>query len=197
MKVIDIDGDSFAEADYGLVVDTNSSAQELNSKLDALAQAGLQNQLLSFSTVMKLYSSASLAEKQRMIEKDERAIQERQAQAQQQQMQQEQQIEQAKLQEKQMEMQMKDMLNQRDNETKILVATIQAEARVRDDEDGDGINPEYSPEAKEKLLESMRQFDSKMQLERDRFNFEKKKHEDDIAVKKQQIASRPKTTTKK
>lgn len=197
MKVIDIDGDSFAEADYGLVVDTNSSAQELNSKLDALAQAGLQNQLLSFSTVMKLYSSASLAEKQRMIEKDERAIQERQAQAQQQQMQQEQQIEQAKLQEKQMEMQMQDMLNQRDNETKILVATIQAEARVRDDEDGDGINPEYSQEAKEKLLESMRQFDAKMQLDRDRFNFEKKKHEDDIAVKKQQIASRPKTTTKK
>ena len=197
MKVIDIDGDSFAEADYGLVVDTNSSAQELNSKLDALAQAGLQNQLLSFSTVMKLYSSASLAEKQRMIEKDERAIQERQAQAQQQQMQQEQQIEQAKLQEKQMEMQMKDMLNQRDNETKILVATIQAEARARDCEDGDGINPEYSPEAKEKLMESMRQFDQKMQLDRDRFNFEKKKHEDDIAVKKQQIASRPKTTTKK
>ena len=197
MKVIDIDGDSFAEADYGLVIDSNSSAQELNSKLDALAQAALQNQTLSFSSIMKLYSSASLAEKQRMIEKDERALMERQQQAQQQQMQQEQQIEQAKLQEKQMEMQIKDMLNQRDNETKILVATIQAEARVRDDEDGDGINPEYSPEAKEKLMESMRQFDQKMQLDRDRFNFEKKKHEDDIAVKKQQIASRPKTTTKK
>ena len=197
MKVIDIDGDSFAEADYGLVIDSNSSAQELNSKLDALAQAALQNQTLSFSSIMKLYSSASLAEKQRMIEKDERNLQERQAQAQQQQMQQEQQIEQAKLQEKQMEMQMKDMLNQRDNETKILIATIQAEAKVRDDEDGDGINPEYSQEAKEKLLESMRQFDQKMQLERDRFNFEKKKHDDDIAVKKQQIASRPKTTTKK
>ena len=112
-------------------------------------------------------------------------------------MQQQQQIEQAKLQEKQMEMQMQDMLNQRDNETKVLVATIQAEARVRDDNDGDGINPEYSPEAKEKLLESMRQFDAKLQLERDKFNFDKKKHEDDIAVKKQQIASRPKTPSKK
>lgn len=197
MKVIDIDGDSFAEADYGLVIDSNSSAQELNSKLDALAQAALQNQTLSFSSIMKLYSSASLAEKQRMIEKDERSLMERQQQAQQQQMQQEQQIEQAKLQEKQMEMQMQDMLNQRDNETKILVATIQAEARIKDDEDGDGINPDYSPEAKEKLMESMRQFDQKMQLDRERFNFEKKKHEDDIAVKKQQIASRPKTTTKK
>jgi hypothetical protein len=116
---------------------------------------------------------------------------------QEQQLQQQQQIEQARLQEKQMEMQMQDMLNQRDNETKVLIATIQAEARVRDDNDGDGINPEYSPEAKEKLLESMRQFDAKLQLERDKFNFDKKKHEDDIAVKKQQIASRPKTTTKK
>jgi len=31
---------------------------------------------------MKLYSSSSIAEKQRLIEKDEKAIQERQAQAQ-------------------------------------------------------------------------------------------------------------------
>ena len=197
MKVIDIDGDSFAEADYGLVIDSNSQAQELHSKLDTLAQAALQNQTLSFSTIMKLYNSASLAEKQRMVETDERKLQERQQQMQQQQLQQQQQIEQARLQEKQMEMQMQDMLNQRDNETKIMVATIQAEARVRDDEDGDGINPEYSQEAKEKLMESMRQFDQKMQLEREKFSFEKIKHHDDIAVKKQQIASRPKTTPSK
>lgn len=197
MKVIDIDGDSFAEADYGLVIDSNSQAQELHAKLDTLAQAALQNQTLSFSTIMKLYNSASLAEKQRMVETDERKLQERQQQMQEQQLQQQQQIEQARLQEKQMEMQMQDMLNQRDNETKVLVATIQAESRVKDDNDGDGINPEYSSEAKEKLMESMRQFDAKLQLERDKFNFDKKKHEDDIAVKKQQIASRPKTTTKK
>lgn len=197
MKAIDIDGDVFAEADYGLVIDSDSKAQELHGKLDTLAQAALQNQTLSFSSIMKLYNSASLAEKQRMIEKDERELQERQAQAQQQQQEMEMQMQQAKMQEKQMEMQMQDMLNQRDNETKIMVASIQAEARVRDDQDNDGITPDYSPEAKEKLMETMRQFDQKMQLERERFAFEKQQHQDNIAVKKQQIAAKPKTTTKK
>ena len=197
MKVMDIDGDVFAEADYGLVIDSDTKSQELHAKLDTLAQAALQNQTLSFSSIMKLYNSASLAEKQRMIEKDERALQERQAQTQQQQQEMEMQMQQAKMQEKQMEMQMQDMFNQRDNETKIMVASIQAEARVRDDQDNDGISSEYSPEAKEKLMETMRQFDQKMQLERERFAFEKQQHQDNIAVKKQQIAAKHKTTTKK
>lgn len=195
IKAIDLDGDVFAEADYGLVIDSNSQAQELHAKLDTLAQAALQNQTLSFSTIMKLYNSASLAEKQRMIEEDERIIQERQAQAQQQQMQHEQQLEQAKLQEKQMEMQHEDQLNQRDNETKILIASMQAEAKLMD-ESSDGIQPEYSQEAKEKLLESMRQFDARLALDKDRLAFEERKHKDDIAVKKQQIHSRKSTTSK-
>lgn len=195
IKAIDLDGDVFAEADYGLVIDSNSQAQELHAKLDTLAQAALQNQTLSFSTIMKLYNSASLAEKQRMIEEDERIIQERQAQAQQQQMQHEQQLEQARLQEKQMEMQHEDQLNQRDNETKILIASMQAEAKLMD-ESSDGIQPEYSQEAKEKLLESMRQFDARLALDKDRLAFEERKHKDDIAVKKQQIHSRKSTTSK-
>lgn len=195
IKAIDLDGDVFAEADYGLVIDSNSQAQELHAKLDTLAQAALQNQTLSFSTIMKLYNSASLAEKQRMIEEDERIIQERQAQAQQQQMQHEQQLEQAKLQEKQMEMQHEDQLNQRDNETKILIASMQAEAKLMD-ESSDGIQPEYSQEAKEKLLESMRQFDARLALDKDRLAFEERKHKDDIAVKKQQIHSRKSSTSK-
>lgn len=194
LKFIDIEGDSFAEADYGLVVDTSSHAQDLNSKLDMLAQAALQNQTLSFSTIMKLYNSSSLAEKQKMVELDEKKLQDRQAQMQQEQMQIQQQMEQMKIQEKQMEMQQEDMLNQRDNETKILIATIQAESRIQDD--NDGISPEYSQEAKDKLLESMRQFDEKMRLEREKLSFDEKKHKEDLAVKKQQISTR-KITTKK
>lgn len=196
IKAIDIDGDIFAEADYGLVIDSTSQTQELHSKLDTLAQAALQNQTLSFSTIMKLYNSASLAEKQRMVESDERKLQERQAQMQQQQMQHEQQMEQARIQDNQMKMQQEDLLNQRDNETKIMIATIQAEARVRDDVDNDGINPDYSPEAKEKLLESMRQFDAKMKLERDRLAFDERKHKDDVSLKQKQISAKKTTTTK-
>ena len=68
--IVDIDGDEFAESDYGLVVDNSNGSQELNSKLDLLAQAALQNQALDFSAIMKLYSSASLAEKQKIIERN-------------------------------------------------------------------------------------------------------------------------------
>lgn len=81
---MEIDGDEFAEADYGLLVDNSQGSQELKGKLDMLAQAALQNQTLNFSTIMKIYGSSSMAEKQRFIEKNEQDLQERQAQAQQQ-----------------------------------------------------------------------------------------------------------------
>ena len=87
---MEIDGDAFAECDYGLVVDNSRGVQELQQKLETLAQAALQNQTLSFSTIMKLFMSASIAEKQRFVEVDERNIkqqhqQELEMQAQQQQ----------------------------------------------------------------------------------------------------------------
>ena len=125
-QIVTIDGDEFAEADYGLIVDNSQGSQELNSKLDMLAQAALQNQSLDFSAIMKLYSSASLAEKQRLIENNERQIQERNQQLQQQQAQIEEQKNQAALQMKQAELDQKREANQLDNETKLLIAQIQA-----------------------------------------------------------------------
>ena len=192
MRVMEIDGDEFAEADYGLVVDSSNGVQELNSKLDTLAQAALQNQTLSFSTIMKLFSSSSLAEKQRLVEKDERSIQERQAQAQQQQLQiQQQEIEQ-KAQMEQAKMQQEDALNQRDNETKILIAQMQAYSKNSED---DGIiEPEYSQEAKDKLMEQIREFNEKIKLDRERLEFDKDKARSDAKLKEEQIN---KTTQKK
>lgn len=179
-RIVDIDGDEFAEADYGLVVDNSNGMQELNQKLDTLAQAALQNQTLSFSTIMKLFSSSSLAEKQRLVEKDERNIQERQAQAQQQQAQiQQQEIEQ-KAQLEQAKMQQEDALNQRDNETKILIAQINASSKG--EEDG-VIEPEFSEEARANLLEKMRQFDERLKLDREKLAFDKDKHREDNQLK--------------
>lgn len=185
MRVMNIDGDEFAEADYGLVVDNSSGIQELNSKLDTLAQAALQNQTLSFSTIMKLFNSSSLAEKQRLVEKDERNIQERQAQAQQQQLQMQQQEIEQKTQIEQAKMQQEDMLNQRDNETKILIAQMQAYSK--DNEDDGIVEPEYSQEAKDKLMESMRQFDERIKLDRERLEFDKDKARSDARLKEKQI----------
>ena len=187
MRVMDIDGDEFSEADYGLVVDNSNGVQELSSKLDTLAQAALQNQTLSFSTIMKLFSSSSLAEKQRLVEKDERSIQERQAQAQQQQLQVQQQEIEQKSQMEQAKMQQEDMLNQRDNETKILIAQINASSK---EEDGI-VEPEYSQEAKDKLMENIRQFDERIKLDRERLEFDKSKAKEDARLKEKQINKKP------
>ena len=186
MRVMDIDGDEFAESDYGLLVDNGQGTQELSQKLDMLAQAALQNQTLSFSTIMKLYNSSSLAEKQRIVENDERKIQERNAQAQQQQLEVQQQEAQMKQEAEMAKMQLEDTLNQRDNETKILVAQIAASVKVNQG-DTDGIQEPMSEEAREKLKEQIRQFNAKLELDRERLNFDRDKAKTDAELKRQQI----------
>lgn len=189
-RVTDIDGDEFAEADYGLVVDNSNGTQDLNQRLDSLAQAALQNQLVSFSTIMKLYGSSSIMEKQRFVENDERKAQERQAQ----QAQAEQQLRESELQQKtaieQAKLQQEDLLNQRDNETRIIVANISSEAN-------DGIQePEYSQEARDKLAESIRQFNERLQLDKDKLNFEKHKADVDASIKREAIRNKKVTSSK-
>lgn len=128
VRIMEIDGDEFAECDYGLVIDNSSDSQNLKQKIDMLAQAALQNQSVSFSSVMKLYNSSSLAEKEHMIKKSEQEMQERARQQQQQEAQlQQMQIEQA-AQTAERQMAFQDQINQRDNDTRIEVARINAQA---------------------------------------------------------------------
>ena len=180
MQVMNIDGDEFAECDYGLVLDNGQASQKLNSQLDMLAQAALQNQALSFSSIMKLYGSASLSEKQKMIENEERQRMEQQQQQIQQQNELQQQQIQQQAQAKQAEMEQKERQNIRDNETKVLVAEIQAEAW---DDWNDGVGEPDDANSKAELAEKMRQFDEKIKLDREKFEFEKVKHKEDNALK--------------
>lgn len=186
-RIAEIDGDEFAESDYGLVVDYSNGLQDLNQKLDTLAQAALQNQMISFSTIMSLFNSYSLAEKRRLIENDERRIQERQAQ----QAQMEQQMKEAELQQQaaleQAKLEQEDALNQRDNETRILVANI---SHLQDD----GIEEPMSMEAAEKLRESMRQFDARLALDKEKLQLEKHKAETDAQIKREALTVKRKTT---
>lgn len=191
MRIMDIDGDEFAEADYGLVVDNSQGTQELAQKLDMLAQAALQNQTLSFSTIMRLYSSSSLAEKQRLVEKDEQAIQARNAQAQQQQMQAQQQIVQLENEQRLAEMQQKEQANIRDNETKIIVAQIQANSKE------DGISEPETDEDRANLREKIREFDEKMRLEKEKLSFEREKHSDDVRIKEKSLKKNKNTNSNK
>lgn len=183
IRFIDIDGDEFAEADYGLVVDNDKGVQELSQKLDMLAQAALQNQSLSFSSIMKLYSSSSLAEKQRLIEKSEREIKEQNSQLQQQQIEAQNKVVEAETERFKEELSLKDQINIRDNETKLAVAQMQMYSKVQD-----GIQePEYSQEAKDKLEQQIKEFNDKLKLDKEKLDFEKKKHEDEITIKRKSL----------
>ena len=127
-RIMEIDGDEFCESDYGLVVDNSQDIQKLNSQIESIAQAMAQNGEVKFSRLLKMYSTESMSEKIKILEDSEKQFQQQQEQAQQQQMQIEQQKIQAEQQAKQAEMQQKDIINQRDNETKIKVAEINSQA---------------------------------------------------------------------
>ena len=195
-KMIDIDGDEFAECDYGIVVDSSNDVQNLNQKIEGLAQAALQNQALDFSTIMKLYTSASLAEKQRMVEDSEQRKQQEMQQQQQQQMQMQQQAMQAQQEAAQKQLEYNDLINQRDNETKVLVAEINSQAEFAvlqlknhltemDMEEKENTDIQAT---KQKLMEEMRQFDSKIALEREKVAL--KKREIDEKIKQNRITKK-------
>ena len=187
----DIDGDEFAECDYGLIVDNSNGSQELNQKLDMLAQAGIQNGM-SFSTIMKLYTTRSLAEKVRIVENDERRRQEMQQQQQQQEMQ----IRQQELQMKQIiaehEKEVEYKMHQEDNETKVVVAKINSRAEELRMSILNHDNAEANDIEREKLSENARQFNEKLKLDDKKLDIERQKQKDDARIKEKQISAKNK-----
>ena len=191
LQISEIDGDEFAENDYGLIVDSSNATQKLNSKMDILAQAALQNQALGFSTIMKLYGSCSLAEKQRMVEANEKRIQEQQQQQQQQQME----IQQMQIQQQasteQARMEQEYKMNSENNETKILIAEINSQAEAdrlalmnKDYAEEDV----YTQKDKAELAEKIREFDMRLKFDREKLAYEKTKTKKDQALKSKQIS---------
>jgi len=124
IAMLDVDGDEFSEMDYDIIVDNDMGDQELKQKLESLAQAGIQNQMLSFSTVMKIFTDPSLTSIMRRIEQDEANMN----QAKQQEREDNNKNMQAQIQSQekleQLKMQLDDLKNQRDNETKLKVAMM-------------------------------------------------------------------------
>lgn len=189
-KITEIDGDEFAECDYGLVVDNSNGTMELNQKLDTLAQAALQNQLLDFSSIMKLYTTKSTSEKQRIVEANEkRKREEAQQQTQQQQQLQEQQMQQqAQIAQAQQEMQYK--IHQDEMENNILVAEINSRAESQRMAIMNNDAAEDKALEREKLSEEARQFNENLA-------FLKQKQKDDVKVKEQQIKATLKKSSSK
>ena len=201
-KMVEIDGDAFAECDYGLVCESSRVTQKMDQKIDMMVQAGMQNGLINFSNALKLYSSMSISDKFKIIERSE-MMQQQQAQEQAQQQQQlEQQKIQAEQEAKMQELQQKDTLNKRDNDTKILIAEINSRAEearlalMNRDYDENGVRDSEESQKEYEFKEKEMKF--KQELEKQKLDFEKQKHSDDVRLKEKQIAKQSqKSATKK
>lgn len=197
LQISEIDGDEFAENDYGLIIDSSNSTQELNSKMDMLAQAALQNQTLNFSTIMKLYGSCSIAEKQRMVESNEKKLREQQQQQQQQQIEVQQMQIQQQAATEQARMEQEYKMHSEDNETKILIAEINSQAEsdrlalMNEDYAKEDV---YTQKDKAELAEKIREFDLKLKFDREKLAYEKSKTKQEQALKSKQISKSNKTT---
>lgn len=137
MSMLNIDGDEFAEMDYDIIVDNDMGDLELKQKLESLAQAGIQNQMLSFSTVMKIFTDPSLTSIMRRIEQDEANLNEaKQKDRESNQKNVQMQVE-SNERIKQLELQLDDLKSQRDNETKIQVALIGKQGDYTEEDQAD------------------------------------------------------------
>ena len=82
-------------------------------------------------------------------------------------------------------------MNERDNDTKLAIAAMQV---------SDSESEPANETDKDALLEKMREFDLKLQLDKDRLAFDKNNIKipyPQIEVQREQIKSRPKTNTTK
>ena len=189
-ETIEFDGDEFAECDYGIVVDNSNGAQELNQKLETLAQAALQNQLLDFSTIMQLFTTESLAEKQRIVENTEKRIREQQQQEQQRQFELQQQQMQINAQLAREAKEMEYKMHTEKLQTQILVSQINSQAEADRLALMNHDNDEANVLEREKMAEEARQFNAKLDLE-------KRRQSDDVRLKEKEIQVKKNTTIKK
>jgi hypothetical protein len=78
-QMFKIDGGEFCDADYGLVMSDSSLHTEFRNTMVQLAQAGIQNDKLNFSSFMDVFTSESISDTRRKIEQyEEESIQRQQ-----------------------------------------------------------------------------------------------------------------------
>lgn len=177
VQALNLDGNDFSEADYGILVSLNNKYQELDRAMRELAHAGIQNDKMDFSTLMSIYTSESISDIRRKIESKENEKLQRDSQAGQ--AEREARLQEAALRaeaEKNKE-EGQERRNIRDNETKLTIETlkIQAAQAVQNGEvDEDGMAFDLQKH-KDELMLKIRDLDQKMQMHKDKMEKEDKK----------------------
>ena len=190
-QLMEVDGDQFAEEEYGLVVSNDDEINQLQQKLDGMVQMGLQNQMLSFSTAIKIYNSPSVREIQRLIEKDETQMKESQAKAGEDQQKQQQ----AMMQQQALEAQQAANLDlekfNREDETKRYIVELQEETKR--------LQAESAERGVENDNDDFDKFEKELGIKQQALSNDMQKHNDNMSMKdkeiaiKNKIANKPKT----
>jgi environmental stress-induced protein Ves len=191
-QIMEIDGDEFAEEEYGLEVSNDDAINEMQQKLDGMVQMGLQNQMLSFSTAMKIYNSPSLREVQRLIEKDEQKMRESQAKASEDEMKQRQAEAEAMAQKEQIKQTIDIEKFNKEDETKRYIAELKAET--------DRINKDNSEKGMESIDaddDDFKKFEAELGIKKQGLSQDMKKHNDIMSRKDREIEIKNKIANKK
>jgi hypothetical protein len=179
IQLLNMDGEEISDADFGLIVTNSAKASELEQSLKQYAQAHLQNGG-SLSTIMDIYFSPSLSDMRRKLELAEDKINQRNAKSSEDQNKLAKAAQEQAIQLEQAKLQLQDTMNQRDNETKLLIANMSAELS---DEDGDGIadqlgdkkhDLDVTKHQDDKLIK-IKQLNDQMSMHKDKMSKEDKK----------------------
>lgn len=180
IEILNVEGDDFAESDYGLLVTNTVKTIELEQAIKQYAQAYVQNGG-SMSTIMDIYFSSSLLDMRRKLEIAEEEMHQRQSEASQQQNKLLEEQIQIEAQYKQDELQLKDLMNQRDNETKVYIEELKSQSAYDNEGNQDVI--ENPLDIKKFELDKQKRkddYDTKIKA----LNNDMKKHEDQMQAKK-------------
>ena len=198
IQMLNIDGDIFAEADYGVLATSSSKSMELEQALKQHAQAFLQNGG-SLSTIIDIYFSDSITDMRRKLENAEAKIQEQNAKAQEQQAQQAQAQLEQQAQQEEAKAQREEAKSLREDATKRYIAELNYQAQTQNnafesdgDDDGiadinerDKLNLQYQKQ-KEDMMLRIRDLNDKMKMHNDKMKREDKK----IAISKAKPAAK-------
>lgn len=177
VEILNMEGTEISEADYGLVCTSSSKTVELEQALKQYAQAFLQNGG-RMSTIMDIYFSPSLSDMRRKLEIAEERIEQVNNKAQEdanklamQKQADDKELELTKL-------EADDIKNKRDNEVKILIAEMNKNQNL-DENDEDGIKEaklelDVKKQSDDKMLK-IKDLDQKMKMHKDKMGIEKKK----------------------
>jgi hypothetical protein len=190
LRVMDFDGDMYAESSYGLVVENSDDNKLLRQNLTQLAQALVQNDKVSTNTLVKMWTTGSTADMIRSMREDE----ERRTTMQQEQMQQQVEMQREQMQAEaamqQAKMEQEERRSIRESETKVLVAQINAESELAVAE-SKGLGHDLF--ASESLQEQVREFDEKMAMEKKKLEEKRLQNEAALAMKREQLKKKQET----